>query len=227
MAVAEEAIQDGVYNRLTHKILGITVEAGKYCANSIATATEPDRGGVRRWMGDVSIGSPAAMIEWAKNGPVEGPIVLIVVGETYEVETDRAQAVLCTYSIGLFIITSNLRSRREGGSGALDGAARAKGVWDVKADILDRLCNFPLVSTTIDSVVYWEDAAYPTGGRLLAVQDGLFLYELDMRIKVSQIHSLTAWSDLADLEGIDTTLQVEPDAGSGEEFQVKIKNDVP
>jgi len=226
MAVAEEAILAGAYNRLTSATLGITVEAGKYCANGTGD-TAPDQGGVRRWVGQVNIASPAEMIGWAQNGLTEGPVVLIVVGETVDFDTDKAQYAGGNYSLSVFIVTKNLRSRREGAIGSLDGATRNVGLWDVKADIMDRLCNHGLVSTVIDTVTCWEDPPVVKSGRLVAAQDGIYLYELTWTIKVSQIHGLVAWSDLDDLEGIDTTLTVEPDAGAGNLFQVLIKNDVP
>jgi hypothetical protein len=210
----EEAIETGIFNRLTHATNGITVEAGKYCA---------DQGGVQKYQGDVDL-TKESMIEWARAGVSEGPIVLIVVGEEVDYDTDYRETAVGDYSVQLYFASANLRTTHEALEGDAGSETRKPGIWQVKSDILDRLLNFGIVQ---DANGTWFDPVWVVRGRKIAKEPHLVLYELIMMARVAVIHGLVPFSSLDDLEGVDVTLQKEPDAGTGEEFQVGIKVDVP
>jgi hypothetical protein len=209
----EEAIETGIFDRLTHATNGITVEAGGDCAAN---------GGVQKYQGDVDL-TKEQLVEWARAGLSEGPLVLIVVGEV-DYESDYRQVVIGEYLISLFIASAHYRTTHEALEGDDGNESRKPGIWQVKSDILDRILNFGIVQ---DASLVWEDPAWVTGGRTVTVEPHLVLYELNMRCRVGVVHALVPFSSLDDLEGLDVTLQKEPDAGTGEEFQVGIKIDTP
>jgi hypothetical protein len=210
----EEAIETGIFNRLTHATNGITVEAGKYCA---------DQGGVQKYQAQVDL-TKESMIEWARTGVAEGPIVMIVVGDEVEYDTDYRQTAIGDYAVSLYIASANYRTSHEALEGDAGSETRKPGIWQVKSDILDRILNFGIVQ---DANSNWFDPAWVVGGTMVARLRNVSLYELRMLARVAVIHSLVPFSSLDDLEGLDVTLQKEPDAGTGEEFQVGIKVDVP
>jgi hypothetical protein len=214
----EEAIEDGIYNRLTHATYGIIVDAGKYCA---------DNGGVQKWHGEVDL-TPESLRKWAFAGAVEGPLVLIVAGNAVEYDTDYREAAIGTYTIQIYICAGSWRSQQEAASGDAGSDSRGPGVWQVRSDILDRILNFGIVSSVVDLVTVWEDPAWVVGGRLLATQNPLVLYELTLACRVSRLHNLVAWGSLDDLDGVDVQATKEPSpTGTADDFIVSTKTDVP
>jgi len=216
----EEAMETGIYNRLTHVDTppgvdhkGITVGAGHYCA---------DNGGIVRYQGTPELNAES-LIVWGRAGVKQGPIVLIVAGNeaTYTPMHTRGGAAKlghAEYTCSLYMAAQNLRSVHEGMVGDAASATRYPGLWQVKEDILDRLLNIGLVQDSNSAwVPHWVES-----GRLIAVEKGMCLYELNFKFKIVQIHGLTAYGDLTTLDGFDVTFQKKPDAGTGEEIETKI-----
>ena len=215
----EDAIETGILNRLTHvdtppgtDHMGITVAAGKYCA---------DVGGVQVWQGDVSLDTES-LIGWAHSGLAEGPIVLIVAGNDVDYEHDKERHVVGDYDVQIYIASANYRSEHEAVDGDAGSETRKPGIRQVKKDILDRILAFGFA---VDDDGAYQPNLVLNRGRLLAVEDGLALYRLDLTAQMGTRHDVTAWASLGDLRGVDVTLQKEEDAGVGEEFQVVIKTD--
>ena len=107
MTTPEDAIETGLLNRLTHVDVapavdhrGITVAAGKYCA---------DNGGVQVWQGDISL-EPESLITWAHAGLSEGPVCLIVVGNDVPYEHDKDRHAVGEYSVDIYLATANYRT---------------------------------------------------------------------------------------------------------------------
>jgi hypothetical protein len=206
----EEAIETGIYNRLTDGTHGITVAAGKYCA---------DEGGIQLFHGQIDLRDPEQIIQWATVDLNAGPKVLIVAGDSVSYETDHRRVAIGTFTVRLYLAAAHARDPHEALTGDEGGDARQVGLWQVKSDILDRLCNYGVVTD--------EDPPWPKSGRVMALQQDLVLYEMTMEITVSRKHELVAWSDLDTLTGIDTTLQKKPDAGTGEEIETEFEVDLP
>jgi len=208
----EDAIETGLLTRLTHGTNGITVAAGKYCA---------DTGGVQVWQGDISL-DPESLIKWAHSGIAEGPVCLIVVGNNVTYEHDKARHVVGEYSVDLYLATANYRSEHDAVDGDAGGDARKPGIRQMKSDILDRVLAFGFAT---DADGAYQPNLVLNRGTLMAVQEGMALYRLEFTARMGTRHDLTTWASIHDLNGVDVTLQKEPDAGVGEEFQVVIKTD--
>ena len=208
----EETIQDGICNRLTHvgvapaPSYGLTVAAGQYCSNEK---------GVQRFAGDVSL-DVDGLIEWAKNSLTAGPVVLIVVGGC-DYDTDKITLAIGEFEIHIYVACANYRSTYEVTSGDAAADARQIGLWQVKADVLDRLMNFAIING--------ESPAWPTGGRLIRAERGLALYELTMKMRVARLHSMVPWSTLSPLTGIDVHYDIQPDSPANPITESKV--DIP
>ncbi len=197
----EEAIETGIYNRLTDATDGITVEAGKYCATP--DTTDPlSYGGVQLYQGQVDL-TADAMIEWGRVGVGEGPIVLIVAGDDVKAETDHADSALSTYTVRVFIATASYRTPHEGLTGD-PVATRKPGIWQVKQDILDRLLNH-IVVTTMPTLTW-------SSGRLITVEQSVCLYEMTFEIIGCATHEYVPWTTRDDLTKIRTTFTKQPSA---------------
>jgi len=203
----EQAIETGVYNRLTDATNGITVAAGKYCHNT---------GGVKKFQGKPSL-DEESMEEWAQPGLSQGPVVLIVVGEEMEADTDRVQLVLGTFSIDLYLAEANYRTTHEAFAGDAAGAARKPGIWQLKADILDRLLGHTIVAD--------HDSAWLESGETVETDGGTALYRVRLRAMVAYVHTLTPWSSGTPYEGADVTLEKVPST-EGDEFETDVKVDL-
>jgi len=202
----EESIETGIYNRLTDSTYGIIVDAGKYCA---------DEGGVQLFQGQLSL-EPDSLAEWAKTGLNQGPVVLIMAGSAVDYQSSKVEFVEGEYTIDIYIAAANYRTTHEALAGDAGGDTRGPGIWQVKADILDRLLNYPIVS---DSSPAWV-----IRGRLLAVNKALCLYQLTLGIVVANYHNLVAWGDRDDLSKIRTTIKKDNDDDS---LIVQVDNDYP
>lgn len=198
----EEAIETGIYNRLTDATYGITVAAGKYCSRPDVTDPTMSYAGVQLYQGQVDL-TGESMIEWARSGVGEGPIVLIVAGDDVVTETDGITWVLGEYTAKVWIATASYRTTHEGLTGD-PVASRKPGIWQVKSDILDRLSNHVVV-TEADPLRF-------ESGRLVTVEQSVCLYEMTFKIKVAVTHEYTPWATLDDLSAIETTLTKQPSA---------------
>lgn len=216
----EGAIEDGIYNRLTHRTNGITTEAQEgYC--------HPESG-VQKWFGQVEL-TPESMSQWARAGLAEGPVVLIVAGSDVTYDTDYRKTAIGEYAISLYIASANYRSSYEASGGDDGDNVRKPGIFKVKQDILDRLLDHGIVKAEYNvdgsDVESWEDPAWVDSGRLITLTENVVLYELVLRIRVSRIHGLVAYSELDDAAGVDVTLTKEPST-AGDEFQVGVEADL-
>lgn len=207
----EDAIETGIYNRLTSATYGITTNAtGGYVSQS---------DGVQRWQGQVDL-TPESMALWAGSSTVEGPKVLIIAGDDVAYEHDFAQYVQGTYTVDLYIAASHGRDPHEALAGDDSGDAGSPGIWQVRSDILDRLLNFPIVTG--------QSPAYVRSGRTVSRVGDTVLYRLTMAIVVANLHNLVAWSDLENLEKIRTTMTKEPSAVLvADDFITEVDADLP
>ncbi len=214
----EGALEDGIFNRLTHRVNGITTEAGKYCH---------PQGGVQKWFGQVDL-SVDSLVSWARTGVANGPIVLIVAGGTVEYDTDYRETAIGMYSVQLWIASANYREEYESAGGDAASAPSGPGIFVIKQDILDRILNHGIVKATYDvdgtETESWEDPPWVLSGRMVTLEQHVCLYELVLQAHIARIHGLTAYSALDDYEGTDVTLTKEPST-TGEEFQVVVKAD--
>lgn len=192
----EEAIETGIYDRLTDDTYGITVTAGKYCA---------DLGGVQLYQGQVDL-EKESLIQWAQTGLHNGPVVLIIAGNTVSYETDRVAFVSGEYSVDIYIAAGSMRDPHDALDGETAGDARSAGIWQVKSDILDRLLNFNVVAESSPPWVV-------TGG-LMIVNKSLCLYRMTLKIDVASRHELVAWGDRDDLSKIRSTITKDGDVDS-------------
>ena len=219
MSAPETTIIDGAYNRLTSSTNGILVTSAAtdyaWCAIN---------GGVVKYAGQVSL-EPDELVEWARPGLAEGPIVLITVPGD-EAATDKRRAVLSTFQIAIYVAMAAYDDEYEAAGGDVAGATRKPGVWEVKDYILDLLLGNALCSVIIDTVTYWYAIPEYMGSELVATDDGIALLEIRMEAECLRRHGLTAWEDLDVLEGVDFTLTKEP-ATVGEEFEAGFDLDVP
>ena len=208
----EDAIETGIYNRLTSATYGITTEAGEYVSQS---------DGIQLWQGQVDL-TPEGMVLWAGSGTVEGPKVLIIAGDDATYEHDFAQYVQGTYTVDIYIAASHGRDVHEAmaGDDSTVPDTGVPGVWQVKSDILDRLLNFPIVTG--------HSPAYLRSGRTVSRVGDTVLYRLTLGMVVANLHNLSPWSDLADLNKIRTTMTKEPSAVLDiDDFEVGVDADLP
>lgn len=215
----EDAIETGIYNRLTHTAppagphYGITVAAGHYCA---------DNGGVQVWQGDVSLDTES-LIAWAHAGLAEGPICLIVVGNDVDFEHDRDRHVVGEYTVQIYLASAHYRSMHEAVDGDVGLDTRKPGIRQMRKDVLDRLLAFGLA---VDDNGAYQSNLVLKRGTLLAVDKGLALYRLDLIAQMGTRHDVTAWAALPNLQGVDVTLVKEPSATlDTDDFRVVIKTD--
>lgn len=207
----EEAIETGIYNRLTSATYGIaTNAAGGYVSQS---------DGVQLWQGQVDL-TPEGMVLWAGSSTIEGPKVLIIAGDDVKYEHDFAQYAQGTYTVDIYIAASHGRDPHEALAGDEVGDTGSPGIWQVKSDILDRLLNFPPVTG--------NDTPYLISGRTVSRQGGTVLYRLTMGMVVATLHNLNAWSDLDDLSKIRTTMTKEPsEVLVTDDFITEVDSDLP
>jgi hypothetical protein len=205
----EKAITDGIYARLTDATDGITVAAGKYCA---------DVGGIVKWQGEVAL-TTESLVQWGLAGIGTGtsPIVLIVTGGSVDYEQDHMRVAIGEFSVQIIIACRHVRDIAETADGDLGADARSPGIWTIRDDILDRLLNYGIVTD--------EDPPWVVGGRILRAEEKFILYELDMKIRIGREYALTAYDDEDDVEGVDTALQQIGETDDG--IEVEVKNDLP
>lgn len=209
----EEAIETGIYNRLTSATYGITTEA------TDGYVSQSD--GIQLWQGQVDL-TPEGMALWAGSSTIEGPKVLIIAGDDVKYEHDFHTYAQGTYTVDLYIAASHGRDPHEAIAGD-DSAAPdtgSPGIWQVKSDILDRLLNHPIVTEA--------DPPYLISGRTVVRQGSTVLYRLTLGMVVATLHQLSAWSDLDNLSKIRTTMTKEPsEVLVADDFITEVDADLP